>query len=103
MGDFNNPPLGVITDRLLEVLHLNLGDRERKAWKRRNDAGHGNELDPDGYVELIRDIKLLRIRFNKMVFAITGASDFYNDHFTINHPIRNLVDPVPEHTGLEPR
>ena len=80
VGDFNNPPQGVITDRLLEVLHLNLGERERKAWKRRNDAGHGNELDPEGYIELIRDIKLLRIRFNRLLFAMTGATDFYNDH-----------------------
>jgi len=94
LGDFNKPPLGVTTDRLLKVLNLNLGEREKNAWKRRNDAGHGNEIDPDGYVDLIRDIKLLRIRFNKMILAITGASDFYNDYFTIGHPIRKLGDPV---------
>jgi len=76
-------------------LHLQLGEREKKAWKRRNDAGHGNEIDPDGYIELIRDIKLLRIRFNKMLFAITATSDFYNDDFTINHAIRKLAEPVP--------
>jgi hypothetical protein len=94
VGDLNKPPHGVITDRLLEILHLQLGERERKAWKRRNDAGHGNEIDPDGYIELIRDIKLLQIRFNKMIFAITGASDLYNDYFTINHAMRKLGDPV---------
>jgi hypothetical protein len=33
---------------------------------------------------------------------MTGATDFYNDHFTIDHPIRNLADPVPEQTDLEP-
>jgi hypothetical protein len=94
MGDFNNPPLGVVTDRLLEVLHLHLGEREKNAWKRRNDAGHGNEVHPEGYVELIMDIKLLQLRFNKMVLAMTGASDLFNDHFTIDHPIRKLGDPV---------
>jgi hypothetical protein len=95
VGDFNKPPHGIITDRLLDVLHLQLGEREKKAWKWRNDAGHGNEIDPGGYIELIRDITLLRIRFNKMLFAITAASDFYNDHFTINHAIRKLDEPVP--------
>jgi len=29
-----------------------------------------------------------------MILAITGASDFYNDYFTIGHPIRKLGDPV---------
>jgi len=95
VGDFNKPPHSVITHRLLQVLNLQLGEREKSAWKRRNDAGHGNEQDPDGYIELIRDIKLLRIRFNRILLAITGASDSYNDDFTINHAVRMLGEAVP--------
>lgn len=95
VGDFNKPPQNMITERLLEVLKLQLGEQEKKAWKRRNDAGHGNVIDPNGYVELIKDIKLLRIRFHKILFAITGASDFYNDDFTLHHAVRKLGEPVP--------
>lgn len=95
VGSFNNPPQAIITERLLKILKLQFGKREKDAWKRRNDAGHGNEIDPDGYVELIRDIKLLRIRLHKMLFAMTGASDSYNDDFTIGHAVRKLGEPVP--------
>lgn len=94
VGTFNNAPQAIITDRLLEVLRLQFGEREKDAWKRRNDAGHGNQIDPDGYIELIRDIKLLRIRLHKLLFAMTGASDSYNDDFTIGHAVRKLTDPI---------
>jgi hypothetical protein len=94
VGSFNNPPQAIITERLVKVLKLQFGEREKTAWKRRNDAGHGNAIDPDGYIELIRDIKLLRIRLHKLLFAMTGASDSYNDDFTIGHAVRKLGEPV---------
>ena len=94
IGTFNNPPQAVITERLLEVLKLQFGEREKNAWKRRNDAGHGNEIDSDDYIELIRDIKLLRIRLHKLLFAMTGASDSYNDDFTMGHAVRKLGEAI---------
>lgn len=94
VGSFNNPPQAIVTDRLLAVLKLQFGEREKDAWKRRNDAGHGNEINPEGYIELIRDIKLLRIRLHKLLFAMTGASDSYNDDFTIGHAVRRLGEPI---------
>jgi hypothetical protein len=95
LAGLNEPPHSVMTDRLVQVLDIELGESEKKAWKRRNDAGHGKDISPDQYVELIRDIKLLRVRFHRLILSMTNASDFYYDYFSLGRPTRKLRDPIP--------
>jgi hypothetical protein len=78
----------------MKCLGLALGPREEKALRIRNISAHGKDEEVD--VEWIRDLKILRIRFHRMVIAMTGASDQYYDYFTIGRPIRGLRAAIPE-------
>ncbi len=49
----------------------------------------GEELD------VIRDIKLLKVMFHRMVLRILNGADNYLDYATPGFPIRKLADPVP--------
>ncbi|MGH9436329.1 MAG: hypothetical protein ACRD4R_01280 [Candidatus Acidiferrales bacterium] len=99
LGELNAVPQSVVTERVLESLQIKLGERERKVWTRRNVAAHGSGSDED--LELIRDLKILRLRFHRMLLSITNASDFYYDYFSIGqvgaayYPARRLKEPIP--------
>ena len=95
LHDLNTKPPRLITESLLNLLQLELGERERKAWKRRNVAAHGGSDEAKEVVDLVRDIKLLRLRFHRMLLSITKASDLYYDYFSLGHPTRKLTEPVP--------
>lgn len=86
--------LKVRSQRFFEHLSLDMGSAEMNAWQRRNDAAHGNELADGDYISLIRDTKLLKLILHRIVLKITGASDEYNDYYTINFPIRNIKSGV---------
>lgn len=94
-GDFNKPPQNIIAERLFNSLNLQFSEQEKLAWNRRNDAGHGNEIEEGEYIQLIRDVKLLRIRFNRLILSITNASSDYYDYYTPGHRIRALNECVP--------
>jgi hypothetical protein len=97
IGDFNKPPHSIIADRLFDFLTLKLGKAEKRAWRQRNDGAHGKEIRNGDFVQLIRDNKLLTIRFHKMLLRMTGASDNYYDYYTPNtqwYLKRNLQDPI---------
>ncbi|MGH7084046.1 MAG: hypothetical protein ACREFN_03555, partial [Acetobacteraceae bacterium] len=81
--------------RLLKVLKIELGEDERRAWARRDHAAHGNELKQEDQLGAIRDTKLLRGIFDRMLLRITNGSDTYHDYASLNFPIRNLSDAVP--------
>ncbi|MEI9980437.1 MAG: hypothetical protein WDN23_15825 [Edaphobacter sp.] len=88
---FNEAPQSEVTDALLAQLGLRFGERENHAASKvRNKSAHGKDDEVD--VEWIRDLKLARIRFNRMIFAMTGASDWYYDYFTLGRPTRPLVE-----------
>jgi len=93
LHELNTVPESLKTECLLKLLHLELGEREKKAWTRRNVAAHGNEAEED--VDLIRDIKILELRFHRMLLSITNANDFYYDYFSLGRPIRKLAEPIP--------
>jgi hypothetical protein len=93
--NLNDAPQNVVAERLFGILNLNLGSNEKQAWSQRNSASHGLRIKNDDYIKLIRDIKLLKVRFHRMLLCLTKASDVYYDYYTVNHPIRNLGDPVP--------
>jgi hypothetical protein len=95
ISNLNSKPPSVLLDELLSKLDLTLSEIEQAAWQHRNDAGHGNYTKPDEATRLIRETKLLRLRFNRMVFAITKASDTYYDYYTFGRPTRKLRDSIP--------
>ena len=79
---------------LVDVLGLSLSKREKQAHDARHESAHGKDDEVD--VEWIRDLKLLRIRFNRILLAMTSGSDEYYDYFTVNYPIRGVREPVPD-------
>jgi hypothetical protein len=95
ISGLNSKPQSVLLDEVLSTLGLTLSPLEQAAWKRRHNAGHGIYAKLDDSARLIMETKLLRLRFNRMVFAITKASDTYYDYYTLNRPIRKLRDPIP--------
>ena len=95
LSNLNDAPQSVLTENLLTSLGLRLGERERKALRLRNISAHGKDNEVD--VEWIRDLKLMRIRFHRMLLAMTGASDSYYDFFTVGEPVvRRLTEPIPD-------
>jgi len=93
--DLNKAPQNLVNERVIAALGITLSETEKKAWTHRNVAAHGTETDDDGAIELIREIKLLRIIFHRMVLAITKASDSYYDYFSLDRPVRQVAQPVP--------
>jgi hypothetical protein len=79
---------------LIDELGLLLSNREKQAHDARHASAHGKDDEVD--VEWIRDIKLLRIRFHRILLAMTGANDEYYDYFTVGYPIRRVKEPVPD-------
>jgi hypothetical protein len=89
----NRAPQSEVTGDLLAQLGLQFGEREKKAAAMvRNKSAHGKDDEVD--LEWVRDLKLLRVRFHRMLFAMTGASDLYYDYFTLGRPTRKLADAI---------
>src|ERR1035437_3613765 len=92
--NLNNRSQHSTSKDLVDELGLVLGKREKRAHDARHASAHGKDDEVD--VEWIRDLKLLRIRFHRILLAMTGANDGYYDYFTLNNPIRRVQDPVPD-------
>jgi len=95
IGLLNQVPRRILTDQIIVVLGLDLGDDERKAWKRRHDAAHGNDITPGTELAMIRDTKLLKVLFHRMLLGIVNGSDIYYDYASLNFPLRRLDEAVP--------
>lgn len=93
--DLNKAPQSLVNERVIGALGIALSGTEKKAWKQRNVAARGTETDDAGAIELIREIKLLRVLFHGMLLSITKASDFYYDYFSLGRPVRRVPQPVP--------
>lgn len=96
IGNINNAPQSILTERFFSSLALNLGEKETAAYSRRNDAAHGNKTPNDDYISLIRDSKILHILCNRVLIKILSLSDNYIDFYTIGHPIRNISEQIPD-------
>jgi hypothetical protein len=95
IAGINSAPQSIVTDNLLSSLGLNLGVRESKAASLvRNKSAHGKDDEVD--IEWIRDLKIVQIRFHRMILAMTSGSDQYYDYFNIGRPTRGLSEPIPE-------
>jgi hypothetical protein len=90
----NNPSQDTQNERFFASLSLDMGDKEKNAWQRRNNAAHGNTTKPDDSVELIRDIHLLKNIFHRIVISMAEASNQYIDCYSPKFPIRQLRESV---------
>lgn len=90
----NDASLRVQNERFFASLSLDMGDKETKAWDRRNDAAHGNTAKPGDSHELIRDIHLLKNIFHRIVISMAEASNQYIDCYSPKFPIRQLRESV---------
>ena len=95
LGGLNRLPQKQLIEQLVSAIGIQLGTDEWEAWKRRNDAAHGNEIEDGAVLDAIRDMKLLNVLFHRLLLRITNASDNYFDYVTPGFPIRNLKEPVP--------
>jgi hypothetical protein len=82
-------------EAILKDIGIVLGPDESQAWKRRNDAAHGIAMEDGEELDVIRDIKLLKVMFHRMALRIINGADTYHDYATPGFPIRKLADPVP--------
>ncbi len=82
-------------EAVLQDIGIEPGLDEWQAWRRRNDAAHGIAMETGEELEVIRDIKLLKVMFHRMVLRIINGADTYRDYATQGFPIRKLADPVP--------
>lgn len=95
IDNLNRAPQKVIMERFLNIFDIPLGILELSAWQQRNNAAHGNELVEGGHIDVIRESKILRIIFDRMILRMTNASDYYVDYYTPGFPVRRLTEPVP--------
>jgi hypothetical protein len=82
-------------EAILKNIRVPLGADESHAWNRRNDAAHGIAIEDSEELDVIRDIKLLKVMFHRMLLRIINGADSYHDYATPGFPIRELADPVP--------
>jgi hypothetical protein len=94
LNGINRLPQRAILKEVLRTIGITLGEDEYNAWNRRNDAAHGKPVPEGDELAAIRDMKLLRGLFNRMLLRISNAADYYIDYVSLNHPHRQLQDPV---------
>jgi hypothetical protein len=75
---------------VMSGLDLELGGDEDAAWRRRNKAAHGTPIPEGQELATIRDMKLLRGLFNRLLLRITNAADQYIDYTSPNFEYRLL-------------
>jgi hypothetical protein len=93
--NLNNLPGGKLMELVCRTIGVTLGEPETASWSRRNRSAHGSRTHPDEQVQTVRDVKLLNLVLNRMLIAMTDASDSYIDYCSADHPVRNIADPVP--------
>ena len=96
ISNLNEMPGRMVSDMVMADIGISLNGIETDAWKRRNAAAHGGEISQESMLRNIRETKLLRLIFHRILLKITGASDTYNDDFTIGHPVRMVTESIPD-------
>lgn len=93
-NDLNNPPQRILNERFFASLSLEMSDKEKNAWARRNDAAHGKERIQGDHEALMKDIDLLMNILHRIIISIAGANGQYIDCYTPGYPIRQLRESV---------
>jgi hypothetical protein len=84
---------------VLSELALPLSSEEDAAWSRRNKAAHGMPIPEGQSLSAIRDTRLLRGIFHRMLLRMTGAASSYVDYASEGFPHKSLGVPPVEQTG----
>lgn len=87
---------------IMATLNLELSEDEDAAWRRRNKAAHGAPIPEGQEVAAIRDMKLLRGLFQRLLLRMTNAADQYIDYASPNHDYRHLNTAPPAISALPP-
>ncbi len=91
----NSAPQKIVAERFYGALGLFLGDKEREAWDRRNDAAHGNYRSLEDRIRDFRSTKILRVILGRIIMQLINGGDQYVDYYTLGHPSRPLSDSIP--------
>ena len=76
LDGLNARPQSLVTENLMALLQLDLGEREKRAWSRRNAAAHGGTSETEEIVDLIRArIYLTRPSAKRMMVVRAGVRD----------------------------
>jgi hypothetical protein len=89
----NRLPQRTVLQAVMRAIGIELSRDEFDAWQRRNDAAHGKPVPEGEELAAIREMKLLRGLFNRMLLRITNGADSYVDYVSPNHPHRSLKEP----------
>jgi hypothetical protein len=81
---------------VMEAIGLQLGGDEDAAWRRRNKAAHGTPFAVGEELAAIRDTKLLKGLFGRLLLRITDATDQYIDYTSPHFEYRNLASAPPD-------
>lgn len=81
---------------VMTAIGLQLGRDEYEAWQRRNKAAHGMPIPEGEELAAIRDMKLLKGLFGRLLLRITNAADQYIDYTSPHFDYRSLVDAPPD-------
>jgi hypothetical protein len=99
VGGLNRVHQRDILEAILKDLRISFGPEETRAWRRRNDAAHGRAMEAGEELDVIRDIKLLKIMFHRLLLRMVDGAGLYTDYVTPGFPNRPLADPVPSTQG----
>ena len=75
---------------VMSAIDLQLGGDEDSAWQRRNKAAHGTPIPEGEELAAIRDMKLLKVLFGRLLLRITNAADEYIDYTSPHSEYRRL-------------
>ena len=93
ISGLNSVPRSKLSEQIFERLRIRLGEHEERAWRQRHLAAHGDVMDEDP-IAIIRETKLLRLIFHRILLKVTSGSDTYRDYYSLKFPIRRLEEPV---------
>lgn len=99
VGNLNRIGQRLLLRSIFDSLGLQLSKDEDIAWRRRNKAAHGMPIPQGEELSAIRDTKLLRGIFQRMLLRITDAADQYIDYTSPNYPYRPLSEAPPSQTS----
>ena len=94
----NQAPQGKVNEKALQLLSIQLSEIENEAWTQRNKAAHGAASDYSDPIKLIRDIKILKVLFHRIILRIIGV-DTYIDYYSIRHPRKAILEPIGGKSG----
>jgi len=90
----NQTPQSILIERFIDNLGLQFSELEKAAWKNRNYAAHGNEIKDGSEIQLIRELKILKLIFHRVFIKIIGGVDYYIDYYSIGFPVKLITESI---------